>query len=216
MNTTHAPSALSTIWSRLVRVAAAVLCVLGGSHASAQTSEERDPRLSSVEIAPFAGLQFGGAIFAADGRKVSLGAGLDYGGTVDVRIAESWSIEALYSRQSTELPGPFEAAIERYMAGLVEEQDYGRTKFFGVALFGATRYVPGASGYGSQAVFTIGLGLGVKHFLSDRFALRADARGFYAITEAGGGLFCSGGCLFTFSGSGFVQGDLTAGVAVAF
>ena len=212
MNTTHAPVALSTVRSCLV----AVLCALGASHASAQTSEKGEPPLSTVEIAPFAGLQFGGGIFTADGRKVSLGAGLDYGATVDVRIAESWCIEALYSRQGTELPGPFDAAIERYMAGLYEEHDHGRTKFFGVALIGATRYVPGPDGFGSQAVFTIGLGLGVKHFLSDRFALRAEARGFYAITEAGGGLFCSGGCLFTFSGSGLVQGDVTAGVAVAF
>lgn len=170
----------------------------------------------NVEVAPFVGVQFGGSVHAQSGANTSFGADLDYGGTIDVRVAGSWSVEVLYSRQATELGPGFDATVERYMAGVVEEQDYGRTRFFGVALLGATRFVPGFSGYGSSALFTIGLGLGVKHRLTDRFGLRADVRGFYAITQSGGGLFCSGGCLFTFSGSGLLQGDLTAGVVLAF
>jgi hypothetical protein len=162
------------------------------------------------------GAQFGGSVNGPSGRNNSFGAGLDYGGTVDVRVGESWSVEVLYSRQHTELPGSFDATVQRYMAGAVEERDYGRTRFFGVALMGATHFVPGVSGYRSTALFTIGVGLGVKHLLTDHLGLRADVRGFYALTSSGGGLFCSGGCLFAFSGSGLVQGDVSAGVVLAF
>jgi hypothetical protein len=204
--------------SLVVRFAfASVVCVVGGP-ADAQTpSQPRkdEPQWGQVQVAPFAGLQFGGAVFTSSGSKASLGAGPDYGVTVDVQVAETWRVEAMYSRQEIELPG-LDASIERYMAGVTEEQGDGPTRFFGVALLGATRFVPGSGGYGSTALFTIGLGLGVKHLVSDHFGVRAEARGFYAITESGGGLFCSGGCLFTFSASGLAQGDLTAGVVLAF
>jgi hypothetical protein len=169
-----------------------------------------------VQVAPFVGAQFGGSVHVPSGRNASIDAGLDYGGTVDVRVGESWSVEVLYSRQDTKFPGSFDATVERYMAGVVEERDYGRTRFFGVALMGATRFAPGVSRYGSTVLFTIGVGLGVKHLVTDHLGLRADVRGFYAITASGGGLFCSGGCLFAFSGSGLVQGAVSAGVVLAF
>jgi hypothetical protein len=181
--------------------------------AAAQSGQ--DPEWGTVQIAPFAGYQFGGSVRTLSGANVSL-SGVDYGGTLTVRISESWSVEALYSRQSVELTGPFDATVERYMGGIVEERDHGRSRFFGVALVGATRYVPALPQYGSQAVFTIGLGLGVKSLLAKHIGFRLDARGFYAITEAGGGLFCSGGCLFTFNGSGLWQGDVSGGIVLAF
>ncbi len=200
-------------------LAAILLCLVAGraaAQSAASRQEALEPQGRQVQVSAFGGFQFGGAVYDLGGRRASFGTGFAYGGTVDVRFAESWSVEVLYSRQTTELAGPVDATIERYMAGVVEEHDHGRTKFFGVALMGATRFVPGFSGYGQSALFTIGVGLGVKHFVSDRFALRAEARGFYAITQSGGGLFCSGGCLFTFSGSGLSQGDLSAGVSVGF
>ena len=200
---------------------ASLLCALFVARADAQAptpprKEPEDPKGRQVQVAPFAGFQFGGAVYHLEGRRAPFANGFAYGGTVDIRFADSWSAELLYSRQTTELAGPFDATIERYMVGLVEEHDHGRTKFFGVALTGATRFVPGPSGYGSAALFTIGLSLGFKHFLSDRLALRGEVRGFYAITETGGGLFCSGGCLFVFNGSGLSQGDVSAGVSVGF
>lgn len=169
-----------------------------------------------VQLAPFGGIQFGGSLTTPAGGHASFDAGLDYGATVDIRLTDAWRLEVLYSRQGTELPGPLEATVERLMAGVVEERGDGPSRFFGVALLGATRFLPGFSGYGSDARFTIGLGLGMKHLFSDHFGVRADVRGFYTVTEAGGGLFCRGGCLFTFSSSGLWQGDLSAGVVLGF
>lgn len=171
-----------------------------------------------VELAPFAGLQFGGSVQGVSGGNFSFGAYLDYGATLDVQFAESWSAELLYSRGETDLEGPgpgLEVRVERFMAGVVEEHDHGRTRFFGVGLMGATRLVPPGD-RGSLTEFTLALGLGLKHRLSDHFGIRAEARGFYTVTDSAGGLFCRGGCLFVYRSSGLLQGDLTAGVLVTF
>src|SRR5262245_28094322 len=197
-----------------------MVCVLGVRQAGAAQvtarGRESEPVWGLVQLAPFGGFQFGGSVTTTSGGHASFDAGLDYGATLDIDLNGAWRVELLYSRQETELPGPFEASIERLMAGVVEERWDGPSRFFGVALIGATRFLPGFSGYGSDALFTIGLGLGVKHLFTDHFGVRAEARGFYAITEAGGGLFCSGGCLFTFTSSGLWQGDVSAGVVLGF
>jgi hypothetical protein len=103
------------------------------------------------------------------------------------------------------------------MAGIVEEKGEGRSHFFGVALAGVTRFVPGLSGFDTDSRFTLGVDLGVKHFLSDNFGLRAELRGFYAFTETNGGVFCAQGtCLFAFGGKGLWQGDVSGGIILAF
>ena len=63
---------------------------------------------------------------------------------------------------------------------------------------------------------TFGLSLGIKHALSDRFGLRAEGRAFFVSVGSGGGVFCSGSCLFVFRASGLWQGDLSAGVTLGF
>lgn len=205
---------MTSIPSRLLLLGVAV-CALAGVRANAQDRENDEPLWGQVQLAPFAGLQLGGSVFTPAGSKASLDAGLDYGGTLDIQVAETWRVELMYSRQEIELPG-VDATVERYLAGVVEEQGDGPTRFFGVALIGPTRFVPGRSGFGSTTLFTVGLGLGVKHLFTDHFGVRAEGRGFFVITNSVSGLFCSGGCLFTFSGDGFVQGDFTAGLVLDF
>ena len=208
---------MPSVRTRIVLAGMGVGCLLVCGQAAAQYGQPAPA--PNVELEPFAGLQYGGSFVAASGRHASLGAGLDYGATLDVHVSPSWCVEVLYSRQQAGLDAggiPFDTTVERLMGGIVEEQGDGPSRFFGVVLFGATRFVPALSGYGSSTQFTIGLGLGVKHRFDQHLGIRAEARGFYAITETGGGLFCSGGCLFTFSGSGLWQGDLTAGVMLAF
>jgi hypothetical protein len=104
------------------------------------------------------------------------------------------------------------------MVGIQEEhQTDGPFAFFGVALLGATRLVPGLSGVDSELRFAAGLGLGTKVPARSRFALRLEARGFYTVVDSGGAVFCTNGtCLFRFSGSGIWQGDVTAGVVLRF
>jgi hypothetical protein len=175
-----------------------------------------------VELAPFAGVQFPGSVAsAASGRIVSIGIGLDYGGTLDIAVAPGWRAELLYSRQATDLSsrgnGPgFGLVVERYLAGIQEEKGDDSLRFFGVFLAGLTRFAPGLDGYDSDVRFTLGLSLGLKRALSQRFGFRAEARGFFVNVDSGGGVICSGSCLFVFRASGLWQGDLSAGFTLAF
>src|SRR5262249_11811030 len=94
-----------------------------------------------VQVAPFAGLPYGGSV---SGGAYSIGAGLAYGGTVDVDLGESWGLEFLYSRQESELSRgsapSFDLTVERYMAGVREEKGEGPWRLVGVFLVGATRF----------------------------------------------------------------------------
>jgi hypothetical protein len=183
----------------------------------------RSAGAADVEVAPFLGAQFGSSFASTvSGRTYSLGTGLDYGATLDVAIDPSWWVEFLYSRQKTDLSGgsgvpPFDIKVERYMAGIQEVKEVGRSRAFGVFLLGATRFAPGLSGFGSDTRFTLGLSLGLKTPPSRRIGFRAEARGFFVVVESGGGALCSNGnCLFSYRASGLWQGDVSAAVVFAF
>jgi hypothetical protein len=178
-----------------------------------------------VQLAPFVGLQFGGHLYSpVYATNFSLKESLDFGATVDLALTERWRLEALYSRQETELRSSssrapaFPQTVERYMVGIQEEPETdGRVRFFGVALLGATRLDPGIAGTDSELRFALGLSLGAKVLTSTFVAFRFEARGFYTIVESGGAIFCTNGaCLFQFSGSGLWQGDVTASLVFRF
>jgi hypothetical protein len=178
----------------------------------------------TVQIAPFAGYHFGGSVWSEPlDRKYSFKSGLDYGGTLDIALGESWRFELLYLRQETSLEsagvaGPsFDITVERYMVGLEEEKGEGSVKVFGVLLAGATRFVPAFADAGSEIYFSAGLSLGVKSFFTKNVGLRLEGRAFYTLVEGGGQAFCGAGqCFFSFSGSGIWQGDFSGGLIIAF
>jgi hypothetical protein len=182
----------------------------------------RGAAAADVELAPFAGVQFPGSVTSvAAGRPVSLGIGLDYGATVDIELVPGWRAELMYSRQTSELsehPGvpSLGLKMERYLVGIQEEKGEPPLRFFGVFLLGLTRFAPGLRDFDSEVRFTLGLSLGLKRALSERFGLRLEARGFFVNVNSGGGVVCSGGCLFVFRGSGLWQGDVTGGVTLGF
>jgi hypothetical protein len=174
-----------------------------------------------VELAPFAGFQFGGSVTSnATGRIFDLDAGFAWGGSLNFAVAPGWRVELLYSRQQTALESRGADRIgvlaERYLAGIQEEKGTEKTRFFGVFLLGATRFDPALDDYGSDFRFTGGLSLGVKQWLTPRVGLRAEARAFFIDIRTSSGLFCAGGCLFVFSGTGLWQGDVSAGVTIGF
>ena len=205
----------------LFGVALFVLVALTAAPAQAQFGQREPP---AVQIAGFAGYQFGGSIWSnVLERKFSFKSGLNYGGTLDFRIGETWRFEIYYSQHRTELEGEglgelgFDVTIERLMVGLQEETGEGNVKYFGTILVGATRYSPGSSDLSSDTRFSAGLGLGLKSFFSKNVGLRLEGDVFYTSVEGGGGLFCgAGACAFSYSGSGIWQGDLTAGLIIAF
>jgi opacity protein-like surface antigen len=196
------------------RVLLVALLTLAGAGAGAQ----------SVQITPFAGYAFGGsARDAVLDEKRSFGSALACGGAVSFPVSESWRFELLYSRQPTKLEGglgpAFDVTIERYLAGFQEEkgEEGARVRWFGSVWLGATRFVPGLGGFDSETKFGGGFGLGVKTFLARNVGLRFEGRVFYTLVSGEGGVACvNGDCLFLFSGSGMWQGDVGAGVILAF
>ncbi len=180
-------------------------------------------RAESVQITPFVGYAFGGSVrdTVLDESR-SFDAALDYGGSLSFPISQGWRFELLYSRQATKLAGglgpPFDVTIERYLAGFQEEKgEGGNVRWFGTVWLGATRFVPGLGGFDSETKFGGGVGLGVKVFPVKNVGLRLEARGLYTLVKGEGGAFCSNGtCLFAFSGTGLWQGDVSAGLILAF
>jgi hypothetical protein len=175
-------------------------------------------RAGDVSLAPFVGIQYGGAFDSLASGRASIGVGLQYGAALDIPIGgDRWGAEVLFARQESELASSPRRgiAVERYMAGVREEKGTGRFRFRGVFLLGLTRFA--LDGLGSDVRFTGALGLGARMSLSSRFGLRADVRGYYAVVSFSGGTACvDGSCLLLFGGSGLWQGDLTAGLVVRF
>jgi hypothetical protein len=169
------------------------------------------------------GLQFGGSFQSADGlRKHSLDEGLAGSAAAEISVSPGWRFALLYSREYTGVEAssrfrPFDLIVERYMAGIQEEKGESPVLWFGTAWVGATRLVPSAPELDSDTRFALGLELGVKYLFSERVGLRAQARGFYTIVQSNSGALCrNGDCLFLFSGSGFLQGDVSGGLILVF
>jgi hypothetical protein len=179
-----------------------------------------------VQLAPFAGIAYGGYFRSNEfGSRFTLDESAAFGATLDIPIADTWRVEAFFSHQSTELRSRrlvnapvFKQTVQRYMVGIVEEFDSDtRWRFFGVGLLGATRFDPGLVGADDELRFAVGLSLGTKFLATRRVGLRLEARGFYTVVESGGSVFCvNGTCLFSFTGSGIWQGDVTAGLIFRF
>jgi hypothetical protein len=181
-----------------------------------------DVRAQTVEASVFGGLSFGGELIATPGyESVPLQAGLLYGGGVNVEFLPKWRLEALVMREESKVRGPVDGThvdvdVDRYMLGVQQQERLsGRFDVFGEFMIGATRYLPG--GYGSELWFTLGVAAGVKTSVARHVGFRFEARGYYTPVSIGGVGVCGGyGCVIGYTGTGTFQGDVTAGLIVAF
>jgi hypothetical protein len=199
-----------------VRVGVAVIVVTVLLSAAAES------RAQTVELTAFGGLSFGGELIATPGyESVPLQAGLLYGGGVNVEVLPKWRIEALIMRQESKVRGPVhgthvEVDVDRYMLGVQQQEPLsGRFDVFGEFMIGATRYLP--RGYDSELWFTLGAAAGVKTLLARHLGFRFEARGYYTPVVISGMGICGGyGCVIGYTGTGTFQGDIAAGLIVAF
>jgi hypothetical protein len=177
----------------------------------------------NFEIAPFAGLRFGGSFTNPDtGDSQDLDASLSYGLTLGIGLAEvPGQVQILYSHQDTSMAlsgggsaGSLDVDVDVIQIGLLEEFGGPKLRPFLMGTLGATRF--NADGYGADVNFSLGMAGGVKYYPVNWLALRVDLRGYGTITEASGAVFCSGGCVAVYSGSMIWQGELTGGFVVSF
>ena len=198
------------------RVGVGVLVVAALLSAAAET------RAQTVEATAFGGLSFGGELIATPGyESVPLQAGPLYGGTFNVEFLPRWRIEALVMRQESRVRGPVSGThvdvnVDRYMLGVQQQERLsGRFDVFGEFMVGATRYLP--RGYDSELWFTLGVAAGVKTSVARHVGFRFEARGYYTPVSISGVGVCGGyGCVIGYTGTGTFQGDISAGLIVAF
>ena len=131
-------------------------------------------------------------------------------------------MQLFYSQQATTVsPGggavPFDMTVRYlHLGGTVFfDEPIGRGPYV-VGGLGATQFSPSTSGYGTEFKPSLNLGLGYLLPLSDRVALRAEARGFFTFVNSSGGFLCSGGCVVVLSSDVFVQYAAMVGLTVRF
>jgi hypothetical protein len=200
-----------------VVASAALAALLGSAPARAQT----------VEISPFYGYRFGASISTVtEGPVVDDDGGPSFGAVVDVVFGsqtEGLKVEGVYSHEDATLkvrssefdpPTYVRAQVDQILLGGIQDLTGDRARPFLSGLFGITRYaVPGDT----EVRLAVGVGTGVKAYLTRNIGLRLDARGYMTIVNLGGAGVCGGaGCAIAFNVSPAFQADLSAGLIVAF
>lgn len=179
---------------------------------------------AGLQIAPFYGYRFGGSLTNAQtGESLEVDAAPSVGATMSVPLPKRGEfIEFLYSYQDSELNQRLQNATigvrtEEWQLGLNREfpSDDDRLKPFLVGLLGVTN-IDFSHNLGSESLFSMGLGGGIKYFPAKNVALRLDVRGFVSFTDGSGGIACSGGCVASYHGSTFLQGEVAPSLLIQF
>jgi hypothetical protein len=177
-----------------------------------------------LEISPFYGYRWGGAIETSDGQSLSLQGGRAYGLALDYSPSADSDLkfELLWSRQDSRVDlssvgGSSQAGVtvDEFQVGGVLETSQGRLHEYITGLLGASVFSP--EGSSSDVRFSMSIGGGVKFFLLRNLALRADVRGYGTVVESDSAFISSGGVtVVRFSGSSFWQGEVSGGITLAF
>ena len=148
-----------------------------------------------------------------------------WGLALDVNVRDGMQVEALYTRQDSDLTfrrlqtlDVTDLTVQFLQGGVVLGVPRGTIMPFTNILVGAAHLGPGDSWGDGAWKFAMTLGLGAKVYLGERFGLRVQGRLPYIFTSGGGSLVCNenGDCYEAIGGVGIPQVDLGAGVMVLF
>ncbi len=169
-----------------------------------------------LEVTPTVGYFWGGTFRTYDG-DLKLGSGMNWGLTVDYSISPVTLVAAWWTMSRTE------GTFNRYLGesenfnlttnyiqlGVVQEMNYGEAfRPYGVFTMGTTIFSP--EDRGSYWQFSLGLGGGLKYYISDKIGIRAQGRLLLPVYFSGGGYW--GGYGTYGSASAIAQGDVTLGL----
>jgi opacity protein-like surface antigen len=183
--------------------------------------------LTRFQVVPQAGFRLGGKFVDAE-----TDAGLDLADAGSFGVGLEWRVgnenrwwQLWYSRQGTDVrtaEGAFNLDVEYlHIGGTAPISDEGRVHSYVSGGIGATRFSPSGAGLQDATKFSASLGIGLSMALSERVALRVEARGYVTAMESDTAIFCrsdssGGACEIVASGKTLFQGELTAGVAFGF
>jgi hypothetical protein len=208
---------------RWQRMSAGAVLLLAAMQAYAQTS----PRDNAFTV--HGGFRDGGSfVDTATDRKVRLDGSGMFAASLDLGLDGTRQLQFHVSQQRSDLQLSSATGASSGTTRLPLTVTYlhlGGTNFFDGPIgrgpyvlggIGATLLRPGTSEYATELRPSINLGLGYQLPLSERVALRFEARGYFTLVDSSGGLFCDGGCTLSIRGDGFTQGDAQIGVSIRF
>lgn len=204
--------------SRSVLVVLPFLCALLAAPASLAQ------QTFYVEVSPFVGWRSGGSLAeSTTGGVYSIEGSSSYGAVADVSLGSPGLFaEIAWTRQETRVsyrdafgPGLDALTLDTFLVG--GQWDAAPRALFRPFLsagVGVTRLeAPGSA----ATVFTGALSGGVKVMPLANFGIRLEARGLALFGGGRTDAFCNpSGCTVGFTGGGIFQGEVTAGLVVAF
>ena len=188
-------------------------------------SSATEPALSGVEITPSINYRFGGGFEDTNTyTNINLDESAGYGLLLDFDIHPDRQIEVYLSRQSTTMSsgGPFtgnplfNVTVDYYHIGGLYLFEGERFRPFISGTLGLTRMDPQRADLRTETRLSAALGAGAKYFFTKSLGIRLDVRGIYTALNSDASIFCAGGCAVQVRSSGFLQGDLGAGLILRF
>ncbi len=191
--------------------------------ADAQARRAPRPSLSKIELTGYAGYQFGLSTLNFIGGSVDLKDGVNYGGSIGIRVRPTQLIEFTVNRWDSELrfrgvgvpPSVATSVTNFYLGGYNEVHRGNMRPFFGFGL-GATWYNPKTT-FGDDWRFSVTLGGGVKMMFGEKqnIGLRLQGNLLMTFLSTSWGGYCgTGGCGLGLFGTGVADLNFTAGLTV--
>ena len=177
-----------------------------------------------IELSPYYGYRFGGEFFELiTGQEADLDGAPATGVVLDVPTRNGFQVEGVFTHQKGDVflqprpSGPLlrQVTVDHWLAGGLQEWNYGRIRPFLTGVLGFTRY----AAEGDNEIRLAGAaGGGVKLFPSPRIGVRLDSRFFATLVDAEGSVFaCTPGvCLISLHANLAWQAEFTAGLIIRF
>lgn len=153
----------------------------------------------SIEITPLFGYDISGQVKGYYGT-FDVKDDISFGGLLSVEVDDMSYVELGYQRTNTQVVtssygdflenGRADLAVEHYQVGMLREFQEGKVVPFAKVSLGTTRYAQMSKGNKRYWLFSAGVGLGAKVFLTDNIGLRLHTNLMLPMEFSGGGIFC--------------------------
>ncbi len=184
----------------------------------------------AVEVIPLFGLRGGGEfIDVQTNEKRTLESADIYGLILSFPYERGKTVEVYYSHQSTQLNSltlttPSPASIANipvtidylHFGGTAPISEDKNLQTFASGGLGFTYLSPDFPDTQSDLRASLSIGFGLKWPMTERIALRLEARGLATLYNNNSAIFCNGGCTIKINGNFLLQGEVFAGLGFTF